>query len=299
MRNVRYIIRLVFMLITLFSTMLIAETYQSGDIAPRGAPDGQLNAADVLLLQQIVIGDIVADELETFVGDVAPFGAPDGELNAGDLLIQNRAVLGDISLGTISNEFPAFTSVPTLTTEVDALYSYQAIATDLDGDNVTYSLTQAPVGMVDDGFGLIGWTPTVVSALNPVTIQASDGKGGITTQVFNIAVTSPNQPPVITSVPTTNASIDSPYTYQVIANDPDGNPLAYTLASAPLGLNISNTGLITRAQTVDSINPYPVSLSDGLGGEEGENFPITVLGEPQAPPTLNLFSDKVAFIGSL
>ncbi len=36
-------------LVAILSTGAISETFQLGDLAPRGAPDGQLNAADALI----------------------------------------------------------------------------------------------------------------------------------------------------------------------------------------------------------------------------------------------------------
>lgn len=88
----------------IFSLGLLAETFQLGDLAPRGAPDGQLNAADSLLLQRIILGDIVPTNDEMQLGDVAPLGNVDGVLNAGDLVVQQRAVLGQITLGTIETD---------------------------------------------------------------------------------------------------------------------------------------------------------------------------------------------------
>jgi len=88
-------------IISLTSINAISETFQLGDVAPRGAPDGLLNAADALILQKIVLGDIVPDDTEKKIGDVAPLGAVDGLLNAGDLVVQQRAVLGEITLGII------------------------------------------------------------------------------------------------------------------------------------------------------------------------------------------------------
>ena len=55
-----------------------------------------------------------------------------------------------------------------------------------------------------------------------------------------------NQPPVITSIPVTIAPENVPYTYDVDAIDPDGDPLTYTLALSPVGMTIDpDTGLIT------------------------------------------------------
>jgi len=91
-------------LVAILSTRAISETLQLGDLAPRGAPDGQLNAADSLLLQRMILGDIVPTNDEMLLGNVAPLGNVDGVLNAGDLVVQQRAVLGQITLGTIETD---------------------------------------------------------------------------------------------------------------------------------------------------------------------------------------------------
>jgi len=91
----------VVIIISLTSINAISETFQLGDVAPRGAPDGLLNAADALILQKMVLGDIVPDDTEKKIGDVAPLGDVDGTLNTGDLVVQQRAILGEITLGVI------------------------------------------------------------------------------------------------------------------------------------------------------------------------------------------------------
>ena len=55
----------------------------------------------------------------------------------------------------------------------------------------------------------------------------------------------PNLPPVITSIPLTQAKNYQPYNYQVQASDPNGDPLIYSLALAPANMTINpSTGLI-------------------------------------------------------
>jgi hypothetical protein len=78
-----------------------ADTHQLGDLAPRGASDGQLNAGDLVILQRILLGDIVPTADELLIGDVSPLGLPDSQINASDLMILQRAVLGEITLGTV------------------------------------------------------------------------------------------------------------------------------------------------------------------------------------------------------
>jgi choice-of-anchor B domain-containing protein len=65
----------------------LAFNFADGDIAPLGAPDGQINAADYLLAVRIALGHVTASALELSHGDVYPPGAPDGLLNVSDLLL--------------------------------------------------------------------------------------------------------------------------------------------------------------------------------------------------------------------
>jgi subtilisin len=65
-------------------------TNNPGDLGPHGAPDGQLNAADLLILTRLVTGQITATPGELLLGDLNN----NDELDAGDLVLLQRAVLG-------------------------------------------------------------------------------------------------------------------------------------------------------------------------------------------------------------
>lgn len=58
-----------------------------GDIAPLGSPDGLTNAADYLVMQRIVLGEISATSLELSHADLYPVGTPDGVINVQDLIL--------------------------------------------------------------------------------------------------------------------------------------------------------------------------------------------------------------------
>lgn len=67
-------------------------TNDPGDLAPRGAPDGVHDTADVLILTQLVTGSISATPAELLLGDLNGNAA----LDAGDLLRLQRVVFGII-----------------------------------------------------------------------------------------------------------------------------------------------------------------------------------------------------------
>jgi lysophospholipase L1-like esterase len=61
-----------------------------GDIAPLGAPDGQINVGDILVATRIVLGLETATALELAHGDLYPPGAPDGMINLQDLILLRK-----------------------------------------------------------------------------------------------------------------------------------------------------------------------------------------------------------------
>ncbi|MCG6938677.1 MAG: phytase [Gammaproteobacteria bacterium] len=65
-----------------------------GDLAPYGAADGEVNSADLLIAQRIVLGFINPVTPQDLAhGDVYPPAAPDGEINLSDYLLILQMVL--------------------------------------------------------------------------------------------------------------------------------------------------------------------------------------------------------------
>jgi len=84
-------------------------------------------------------------------------------------------------------------------------YTYQAAASDVDGDTLTYSLVNGPTNMtVNATNGLVQWVPdTSFSGTVTVTIQVSDDHGGTALQTFPVYVPPPliNKPPFVSAGP--------------------------------------------------------------------------------------------------
>ena len=72
------------------------------------------------------------------------------------------------------NDPPVISSSPVLTATVGVQYTYQVVASDVENDPLSYSLTNPPAGMTISGTGLITWTPAAAGP-QPVTVNASDG----------------------------------------------------------------------------------------------------------------------------
>ncbi|MBI3753023.1 MAG: hypothetical protein HY266_03125 [Deltaproteobacteria bacterium] len=110
-----------------------------------------------------------------------------------------------------------------------------------------------------------------------LTAVPSDGKQKgtpvmVVTHIFNSA-------PVITSTIKDSKMIDKVFTYQVKAEDPDNDTLAYTLLGYPDGMTIDpKTGLIKWAAPsgFKGKTNVMVSVSDVAGGEAKQIFSIQI-----------------------
>ena len=88
-----------------------------------------------------------------------------------------------------------------------------------------------------------------------------------------------NQPPYVTSTPVTSVYEDDLYTYQVLAEDPENDPVTFDLVVYPQGMNMED-GLITwLPQFKDTFEPHPVvvRVSDNSGNSVYHIYQINVL----------------------
>ena len=142
---------------------------------------------------------------------------------------------------------PTITSAEVTNATQDLPYRYDVDATDPDGGPLTYALDTAPAGMTIDAVsGLIQWTPDKGQVGDQgVTVRAEDPSQLSYTQSFAITVANVEDQPSITSTKMTNAIQDLPYRYDIVAKDPDVDPLTYSLDTAPAGMTIdAASGLI-------------------------------------------------------
>jgi len=166
------------------------------------------------------------------------------------------------------NKAPVITSIPIMSVSEEQQYSYQVIATDDDGDELTYSITGPLWLSIDSSTGLITGTAleVVLDTDFSVTITVSDGED-LGSQNYVLTVININKIPVITSTPITEVNENQNYVYQVIATDDDGDNIIYNLTTMPIWLSInSETGLISGiAPEVSSDIDYNITIeiSDG------------------------------------
>ncbi len=177
----------------------------------------------------------------------------------------------------------AIVSYPITRAAQNQLYTYTVIATDPENDPLTFSLGTKPAGMTIDNNGTIRWTPQANQiGSQQVEVFARDAQGAVTTQTFTVEVgtTAINHAPSITSTPVYLANVGSPYSYQVVATDPDaGDTLTYQLLSVPTGVTgitiDPTTGLLTWANPVAGNYKIVVGAVDAAGLGAAQGFTLT------------------------
>ncbi|HPA16325.1 MAG TPA: putative Ig domain-containing protein [Verrucomicrobiae bacterium] len=187
------------------------------------------------------------------------------------------------------NADPEITSVPITAAIVRQPYSCPILASDPDGDPLSYILESAPAGMIVSS-ALISWTPTDDDlGSHEIILHVLDNLGGLATQSFTLTVRGANLPPAITSTPPTTAALDHLYQYKIQAQDPEGDPITFQLLTAPSGMALSSSlgdprsALVSWTPDSSQLGVQAIELlaQDPHGGITAQRFEIFV--SPTAP----------------
>ena len=92
--------------------------------------------------------------------------------------------------GEVVNTAPFIIPIPDQTTILGEDFTYAVVATDAEGDTLSYSLTCCPILMVISATGVITWTPEFATQLGlyAITVEVSDG-ALVDTEEFILTVT--------------------------------------------------------------------------------------------------------------
>lgn len=198
-----------------------------------------------------------------------------------------------LTLAVFDNQDPVITGQPITTAQVNTAYSYQVKVTDSIDDLLSFKLMDAPVEItINASSGLINWDVTKSAyEQEPVTVGVFDGRGGMATQQFVIAVSGGqsqafNITPIFVSTPPSVASVGTTLYYHVQARDPDGDSLTFDLPLGPHGMVIdAATGLLGWLPQLNQagMQQVVIRVNDGKGGIWLQSFQIDVDASNTAP----------------
>ncbi|MGL6073447.1 MAG: FG-GAP-like repeat-containing protein [Fimbriiglobus sp.] len=204
-----------------------------------------------------------------------------------------------VSAGS-TNRPPVANTTPPTDASIGQALNYTFMATDPEGGVLTYSVARGPAGMtIDAATGRVTWTPAEADLGTVfVTLVARDAGGAAAVQSFAIDVRTPNRAPTITNMPPATVPQGGLFRYDILATDPDREPLFFDLLSGPAGMTVDALGRV-RWQTATSTPlgnvPISVRVRDGRGSEETRNFNLGVVADTTAPRIAILIQPTLLF----
>ena len=185
---------------------------------------------------------------------------------------------------TVTGNPPTLTNPGNRTNAENAVISLQLVASDPDGDAITYSATGLPPSLtVNATTGLISGTLSFTSAgTHTVTVTATAAAAS-DSKTFTWTVTNTNRAPVVTNPGAQTSNQGVADTLAMTATDADGQALTFSATGLPTGLSINAaTGVVTGTPTAAGTFTTVVTVSDGTASPT-VSFTWTVTGNP---PTL-------------
>ena len=189
------------------------------------------------------------------------------------------------------NDHPSLTPIGDQDTDEDTDKTVPLTASDIDGDNVTFT---ANVQSGDVSASIVGnaleltpdpdWNGTA-----QVDVTVDDGNGGTATETFDFTVNAINDAPVLTQIQAQATDENTPLTLTLSATDVDGDAPSFTASV--------DSGNVTPTLTGNSLELIPdadwsgtatvtVAADDGKGGTDTTTFTLDVVGSPEPHPLL-------------
>ncbi|CAA0121101.1 tRNA(Glu)-specific nuclease WapA [Halioglobus japonicus] len=209
-------------------------------------------------------------------------------------------------LALANNQPPTITSTPATAVDLGTVYTYQLTGQDPEGASLVFNLSNAPSGMTMTPAGLVSWQPEPgQEGLHSVIVSISDGAGGTATQTYILAVDdgsgySGNLAPSINSVPASQVTGGTLYTYQIDATDPESGVLDYFLPDAPPAAMVDDNGLVSWATEATDIGTqmFVVEVSDEGGAIAQQQFSVSIIGTGvNDAPAIDNFPPTSAKVG--
>jgi len=193
-------------------------------------------------------------------------------------IIQGKEILSNII--QIKNALPEISKVkilPEVFKPGDTM-SVEVSGSDIDGDEVTiaYEWTKngEPAGNSKQIVGLLKRGDRVSVKITPFDGEAYGRSGVLHREILNL-------PPMISEDKKFNFD-GRVYTYQIKATDSDGDPLTYSLKTAPAGMTIDPSAGLIKWNVPPEFKgkaQFAVAVTDGQGGEAMQSFNLEIMPE--------------------
>jgi uncharacterized protein YjbI with pentapeptide repeats len=176
---------------------------------------------------------------------------------------------------------PTITGNPPTIAKLGYNYTFTPTASDENGDNLTFSITNKPDwATFDTKTGRLSGTPNAVGNYTGIVISVSDGQLSAQLAAFDIQVKTANGSPTISGIPRTQIDVGQNYEFIPTVYDPDGDSLTFSIRNKPdWAIFDTATGKLSGqpsdSQTGTS-SDIQISVTDGNTTQSLRPFTITV-----------------------
>ena len=199
------------------------------------------------------------------------------------------------SRGVVENRPPAISGQPATTVQAGEQYEFTPVASDLDNDPITFSVSEKPAWATFDGStGRLSGTPQAGDAgtYEGITITASDGELSSSIGPFAITVKTSNGAPRISGSPPRTVAVGERYAFRPSVSDPDSTVFRFEIAGKPAWASFDVlTGSLTGTPTEGDIGTYTgieISVTDGIDTAKLPAFSIEVVAAGTATGSVTL-----------
>jgi hypothetical protein len=191
---------------------------------------------------------------------------------------------------TAPNMPPEINGTPPANITVGDMYSFSPVASDPDGDLLTFTAMNVPSWATFNAVnGSISGTPQIGDENNytNISITVSDGMETASLPAFAIQVNGLNTAPTIAGTPQSQITVGDSYDFVPAASDPDGDNLEFSIQNNPPWLIFDTiTGQLSGIPQMDNVGNYPdilISVTDGFQTTSLPLFSIVVNALNSAP----------------
>lgn len=206
----------------------------------------------------------------------------DGELSA-SLAAFNLTV-------TNVNDAPTITGSPKVQINERQLYTFTPEAVDIDGDKLTFTITNKPNWLtIDSATGILSGTPSQsdVGTTGEMVMTVSDGTLQASLEAFSVTVINVNDAPTISGQPARSVVEGDRYSFTPSASDIDSQNLTFSITNRPSWASFNpQTGELSGAPTGSDVGVTAnvlISVSDGALSDSLAPFNLTVTVRNTAP----------------
>ena len=167
-------------------------------------------------------------------------------------------------------------------------------ASDMNGDELSYSIIGADASKFSQDGNEFSWTPSYEAAgVYNVSLVVNDGQARVKEEI-EVRVTNRDQLPVLEKIGNKSVQEDEELSFRVSASDPDGEETSLSVEGIPEGAEFNaQTGEFLWTPNFEQRGNYELVFS-AQAGEETVSERITIsVGDVNRPPELDTLSQTI------